>query len=652
MCIRKASLQVLILFFNVVTCVYAAQAQSLPTVPFDIDFADVSVHLTELGRLRIQEEVKRIYANQSAMQRDIDALRQLTPLLQPLFKEAGLPNDFRYVALPFTDPDTNAYWSISRVQAKELSLRIDESVDERYHPILSTEVVIPYLNRLHQAAQGNYVRTLLQYVQATSGLALDQFAQTEPAYTLLSPQSPPLIWKILARKLVVEHEEPTYRNGNTYVLYEYANGAGQKLSSIAQQLQLGSERLNPFNRWLLTNTVPTNKDYSVLIRVTPDEYPKVRKAAEAGWKTVVIGEPDLGFPMLQKQQKQENGIRSMAYFYTINNRRGIQAQLCDNAIALAYYGKISPKSFLKRNDLSEHDAIRPGEVYYLKPKAKRASVPFHVVQKGQTLREIAAMYGVKRKSLLRFNRVEPTQRVQTGRLIWMQRRRPVDRPVEYRQLPVEEQKQPIKEEPVITKTEVTPSLTDVLTRQSSIAPDSGTVAKKDTTAVIVKEEEPEVPTTAADELPDPSLDKFDETLKLHVVKPGQTYYTIARMYGVTLPQLYAWNNLSSRIPLKVGQELIVDTTKKKVQQASKVRPVVLSRLKIKPTPAKQRWAKPASTENAFYPYYHVVQAGQTVYRVALLNKVSVNQLMLWNKLRSYTIEIGQKLLIYKRRKIS
>ncbi|RYF77094.1 MAG: LysM peptidoglycan-binding domain-containing protein, partial [Cytophagaceae bacterium] len=46
-------------------------------------------------------------------------------------------------------------------------------------------------------------------------------------------------------------------------------------------------------------------------------------------------------------------------------------------------------------------------------------------------------------------------------------------------------------------------------------------------------------------------------------------------------------------------------------------------------------------------YYHIVQRGQTVYRVALINKVSVQDVVRWNNLTSYTIEVGQRILIRK-----
>ena len=54
-----------------------------------------------------------------------------------------------------------------------------------------------------------------------------------------------------------------------------------------------------------------------------------------------------------------------------------------------------------------------------------------------------------------------------------------------------------------------------------------------------------------------------EKRKWHIVKPGQTYYAIANLYGITLQQLYTWNNLSEKIPLRVGQQLIVAYSREK-----------------------------------------------------------------------------------------
>ncbi len=631
--------------------------QSLPDVPEEITFADVPVHLTQQARIQIQQEIQRLYAQPRIIQADISALRQLNPLLNPLFAKANLPDDFRYVALPFSDIDTLGFWGLSRPYATALRLRMDSNVDERYHPILSAEAAVADLERL-LTLKNNYVLALIRYLKENT--SQDVIEPTDPAYIMPGPQSPPLLWKILARKLVLQYEEPTYRPGVNYILYTYQYGEGQSLQNIANRLRVDIERVKPVNQWLKTVVVPTDKKYTVLIRVTPDEFTTVQALAEPGLRN--LRQLAIGFPILIKINKQEDGFRSEATFYEINERKGIQAQQCDNFITLAYYGDISIDRFLKYNDLNANqDVIHPGLIYYLERKDKRAKIPFHVAQKNQTLLEIANIYGVRLASLTRFNRMTKAQRLQRGRIVWLQTQRPLNQPIEYVQLPPEESipiPQPVITRPAVRDTvqarpepkPVTPELTNktadpVASPVNRPAP--GVVPKAvDKPAVDVGRAR--TPTPPREPVVTDSLIQQDtirmemaEKRKWHIVKPGQTYYAIAKLYRITLKQLYSWNNLSERIPLRVGQQLIV--------AYSRVRPAPTATMpKAQGPPVRPASpARPAGTPPTRKAVFHTVRAGETLYRVALQNNVAVKDLITWNNLTSTTIEIGQILMILK-----
>lgn len=647
--VLKASFWTLVLGINVCTLTYRSTAQSTPEVPFDIDFAGVTVHLNEQGRAKLRNEVGQLYTDRTRLHRDIELLRQLTPLLEPILKANQFPVDYRYAVLPFDGDEPTGYWGLTPNRAQALNMVMSNAVDERYHPVVATETVTGHLSRLHTTSN-NYVLTLLRYLQPDT--SIDRSAdKVNSTYLLLDAQSPSLIWKIIARKLVFEREEPILRSAQTYLLYEQRKSGGYSLQAISQHLQLDEERLRPFNDWLKAGTIPSEKDYSVLVRVTADEFPTIKNRGEIRWKPTVVRQTDVGFPVLTKLSKSTVITYESAVFYTINDRLGVQAQPCDNVITLAHYGKITIKTLLSYNDLSERDVVQPGHIYYLERKARRAKVPFHVVEKNQTLREISDVYGVQLKSLLRFNRSQPTQRIQTGRIVWLQEKRPRRQPVEYRQQPVDELKPVIDEAPApapsvpatpipVVPTPVAP--VDSLLLQITTLPAHAGTDKTEPTEVpsssVVPEEvtEEEVPSV------DPS-DDLKEVLKQHVVRPGQTYYSISQLYGVPLKQLYAWNNLSERVPLRVGQELIVDLTQKRRPVRTKPKVTVIPKAQAKPAvPVATPLNKPAERVS-----YHVVQPGQTVYRVALINKVSVADLMRWNNLTNYVIEVGQKLLIRK-----
>ncbi|WP_169921750.1 LysM peptidoglycan-binding domain-containing protein [Spirosoma rigui] len=632
-------------------------AQSIPDVPFDIDFAGVTVHLNEQGREQLKREVALLYTNRPGIQRDIESLRQLTPLLEPLLTAERLPMDYRYATLPFTTDSQLGYWGLTRDQALILNMVVNEEIDERYNPILATETVAARINRLHTASD-NYFLTLLRYIRGEK--AADQLAdKVNATYVLLDAQSPALIWKILARKLVFEREEPLLRLAQTYLLYDFRGGNGFSLRTISKQLRIDEDRFRPFNTWLKANTIPDDKLYPVLIRVTTDEFPDVKTRDETRQKTNVAGPGDVGFPTLKKLPPSTEAMLKPAVFYTINEKPGVQAQPCDNPITLAYYGKLAVNSFLAYNDLSDRDVVQPGQIYYLARKAKRAKVPFHVIQKNQTLREVSGIYGVRLKSLLNFNRLRANQRVQTGRIVWLRSKRPKNRPVEYRQLPPETTR-PAMEDSLTNVAPVDSAARRLADTTAKAQPDSlvtttrpgtGTVNTgklievpgPDTTDVITDDKE----VATADYADEPAE---EEVLKLHKVKAGQTYYGIAQLYGVTLKQLYTWNNLSERIPLEIGQELIVDLTKKRSPSVPRAaaRPRLRPKSKVAvPAPVTPAAVAPTVAEPAGQVIYHVVRPGQTLYRVAIINKVTVADLMRWNNLKNYTVEIGQRLVIRK-----
>lgn len=624
-------LSTLIFTISIFVLSLPSSSQPLPDVPFDLDFAGVTVHLTQPNRLKVKQEIERMYANRADVQAYVSSTRQLVPLLKPLLSESDIPNDFLYAALPVSDTDTLGFWGLSKTQGKRLKLRVDDTIDERFHPLLSTEAVVETINRM-QKTQKNYVASLLHYLNGELNPPAPD--RVNSYYILPGPQNSDLFWKILARKLVFDHEEPTYRSAGNYILYEYQDSEGKTLQSIVDQLQITEGQVKPFNQWLKSESVPTDKDYSIFIQVTPDEFAYIRSMAEARKKGEKSPQPDVGFPLLIKTAERGKGIRTPAIYYTINGRKGIQAQNCDNFITLAFYGNVTINTFLKYNDLTDRDVTRPGQIYYLERKAKRAKIPFHVVEKNQTLREISNMYGVKLKSLLKYNRVSPTQRVQTGRIVWLQSKRPARKPVEYRQLPVEERPEPILKKPmVVTKPVEQPTAVaePPRTNLEERSTDTLAVVKKEAVTKFYDKPEPEV----SENKVETAVNSYTSA-KWHTVVPGETYFSIARRYAIPVQKLYDWNNRTDWDMLKVGEKLIVKPALPISQKVGEEAPN----------------AKKDNLVNLFEvnhkePLYYTVQPGQTVYRIALINKVSVNDLMRWNNLTNYTIEVGQKLLIRK-----
>ncbi|MBO0937626.1 LysM peptidoglycan-binding domain-containing protein [Fibrella sp. HMF5335] len=702
-----------ILFSLVWLIPFYGVAQGVPVVGPELEFAGVSVSLTPPAQQRLQQEVARIYADRTSLRNALEQMRYVQSVIEPLLEEHNVPNDFRYLCLPLTQPG-GGYWQIDNAtKAKSLGLRVDDQIDERLNVSSASEAVLTELAQLH-ATQPNWVMALLQYGGYRSGTTA---ANTAPTQITLTPDVPVAVWATLARKVVYEREAPLVRPIEPYLLYDYRQSQGKSLATIARELGIDQSRFVPFNEWLRGRVIPLDKAYPVLVRLTPGEFLGVKsqlngivQSSQLGQTNQAVQRTDMGFPILKKlpaATSRDALTRVSAQFYEINEQKGIQAQPCDNAVTLAYYGKISVKSFLDYNDLNERDPVRPGEIYYLERKAKKAKIPFHVVQYGQTMRDVSSIYGIRLERLLHYNHMEPNQRVQSGRILWMQKKRPASQPIEYRKMP-----------DLLPEPELSVAQRGLNREDDETQIDMPT---SNTTAVLAKPDTiratPPQPTVPSLEEPEPVKGTF-----LHEVRPGDTFTIIAQRYRLTVPELLRLNNWQPSKPLVVGQQLVVgaepaatppaaatsaaapprlagppsspsantgrpaaksreyaesvvDVERKPVAPANPnttkpatVYPGTVARnntprpvLPTRPTPVAtspattttkpgQRLVNEARVETPKVngnSYYHIVQAGQTVYRVALINKVSVADVMRWNNLSNYTIEIGQRILIKK-----
>lgn len=537
------------------------KAQSRIEVGNTAEFGGTIVSLNEKGQQRLQREVDALYGDRGGVNKQLEQLRQLDPLIQAIMKKAGLAVDFRFLLLPF---DTGqGYWNIPDALLEPLGLRRTSVVDERQHPLLATEAAVAYLARLQQR-KANSLQTIIDYFQVGDSLQTEHILG-RGAYALLDPNSPELVWKLLARCLVFNREEPVFRPNRTFLLWTHEQSNGKTLTDISFEYNLVTDRLQPYDKWLSGSVVPADGYFPVLIRMLPEEYAAARGRLE-NTKQSPPG-PELGFPVLRRMPPVNSVLNTPIIFYEINSLPGIQAQPGDNVITLAFYGGISVRKFLAYNDMTERDVVRPGEVYYLAPKLRRAKVPFHVVDRGQTMAEISTIYGVQLKHLVRYNNIELNQLVAEGRVIWLQRSRPRNQPIEYRQI-----ERPQRPSVIISdSTLITPVLPIDSTQQIAQIPDEPDTLQTDNTSTTALVTTVNTSTTPVPPRP-----------------PEQKMKTIL---------------LIERVPISSSAR--------------------------KPSTAR----------------YHIVQPGQTVYRVALLNKVPIEQVMRLNNLSNYTIEVGQRLRV-------
>ena len=104
----------------------------------------------------------------------------------------------------------------------------------------------------------------------------------------------------------------------------------------------------------------------------------------------------------------------------INGVECIEARNGDSFTKIANFYGIKLKRLLKYNDKA-HDDLRAGDLVYLKSKRRKAAsgYPYCRVREGNTIYQIAQRYGVKIKSLIKYNNYTPLTVLVPGEKVYL-----------------------------------------------------------------------------------------------------------------------------------------------------------------------------------------------------------------------------------------
>jgi membrane-bound lytic murein transglycosylase D len=117
--------------------------------------------------------------------------------------------------------------------------------------------------------------------------------------------------------------------------------------------------------------------------------------------------------------------------------------------------------------------------------------------------------------------------------------------------------------------------------------------------------------------------------RYHNVRQGETLSAIARKYGVSVNEITVSNKISTRTPLRIGQEL-------QIPVSGVTRPSAA-------TTQTASAAQSKATRTTATPTSYKVKRGDTLHAIAVKFNVTVNDIQKWNKLTSTRLDIGQKL---------
>ncbi|MGB0884304.1 MAG: lytic transglycosylase domain-containing protein [Flavobacteriales bacterium] len=136
------------------------------------------------------------------------------PIIEPILKKHGVPDDFKYLAVAesglqnVTSPaGAKGFWQFMKSAAKEHKLEVSKTVDERYHLEKATEAACKYLLK-SKADLGNadWLTVAASYNMGITGIKRQQARQKSKHYLdlLLNSETARYIYRISALKLILE----------------------------------------------------------------------------------------------------------------------------------------------------------------------------------------------------------------------------------------------------------------------------------------------------------------------------------------------------------------------------------------------------------------------------------------------------------------
>ena len=561
---------------------FTIRAKGTPVVTKEVDFGNMKLVLSRNVIAEIQQQVNSLTSSPKYYQMKVDRMLLYFPVIERVFKEEGVPEDFKYLAIQesglvsdaVSSADAVGFWQFKDFTAREVGLRVDKQIDERKNIVASSRGAATYLKR-HNFLVDNWVYAMSAY-QAGMGGARKYMNKSNYGARKLEINSSThwYVKKFIAHKIAFQ-DRINDKHSQNLSLIEFKKGANKNLNWIAKEFELDVDMIKTYNKWIRTGEIPEDKTYVVLI-------PTQQKVKNKTLSEVVVeneSKPAVERTNIEKKIYPFEMLPGLSEVNSknlkFNNLKVILSGNSNNLNSLAAEAGISIKLLIKYNDLNPQDPIKANTIYYLESKKSKSQIGFHVVENSETLWSISQKYALRLNKLKTMNRITSNEKIEIDRVLYLNAKRPKNTPIQYHK---KEQKKEMNA--------ATIDIEEQPEKSDKIIPTSTTVKNK-------------IPTAK----------------KIHTVVEGESLWSLAQKYNVSVKDLRTFNEINENDALNIGQELYIFSARKGLPKASKSN-------------------------------IYTVQAGDSFYSIAVKHNVTVKYLMQLNRRTNDVIMIGDKLKVY------
>ncbi len=225
------------------------------------------------------------------------------PIIEPILKEHGIPDDFKYLAMIESSFDPIAIspagaagiWQFMKGTAKDYGLEVNGEVDERYHLKKATVAACAYLKDCYEEF-GNWTLVAAAYNRGKAGIAksVEQQACNNYYDLLLNAETKRYVFRILAMKVICGDPQKYGFYLDASDLYPVIETKPVEVDSMvndfvsfAKQYDMSYAMLKIFNPWLRDYKLENKEKKTYVIDVPKEENLEKKrlsqKAYESNW---------------------------------------------------------------------------------------------------------------------------------------------------------------------------------------------------------------------------------------------------------------------------------------------------------------------------------------------------------------------------------
>ncbi|NPA35848.1 MAG: lytic transglycosylase domain-containing protein [Chlorobi bacterium] len=208
------------------------------------------------------------------------------PVIEPILKEYGVPDDFKFLALiesglmprAVSPAGAAGLWQFMRTTAREYGLEVNKEVDERYNVEKATVAACRYFKKAYDH-YGNWTLAAASYNAGKTGIAKQLTRQKTDNYydLLLGEETGRYVYRILAVKEILNNPDKYgfhVKQEDKYPPYKTIDveitGPVKDFADFAKEHNISYKRFKNLNPWL-RETYLTNSSGKKYIVKVPEE---------------------------------------------------------------------------------------------------------------------------------------------------------------------------------------------------------------------------------------------------------------------------------------------------------------------------------------------------------------------------------------------